>query len=62
MSLTEQETTDMHCMVTQMEDRGRAADVFMLGRLATVTGDEWETLIRSCLAQYGHSPTSSEQS
>ncbi len=55
--LTEQETNDMHAMVTEMEDRGRAADVYMLGRLAEVTGEEWERQIRACLSQWRAVPT-----
>lgn len=50
--LTEQEANDMHVMVTEMEDRGLAADLFTLGRLAETTGDEWEQLVRECLSQW----------
>lgn len=50
--LTEQETSDMHRMVTEMEDRSRAADVYLLGRLAETTGDAWDTLARACLVQW----------
>lgn len=50
--LTEQETSDMHAFVTELEDRCRPADVFTMGRLAAATGDEWETFVRECLAQW----------
>jgi hypothetical protein len=50
--LTEQESNDMHAMVTEMEERGRAADVFTLGRLAETNGEEWERLIRDHLSQW----------
>lgn len=49
--LTEQETNDMHAFVTELEDRCYPADVYTLGRLAEMTGDAWEQLVRECLAQ-----------
>lgn len=50
--LTEQETLEMHLMVTEMEDRGLAGDLYTLSRLAETTGDEWENLVRSYVAQW----------
>lgn len=49
--LTEQETIEMHFMVSDMEDRGHAVDVFRLRRLAETTGDDWEKLVRQCLEE-----------
>lgn len=50
--LTEDETSDMHRFVTELEDRCRPVDVYTLGRLAQLTGDEWETFVRECLDQW----------
>lgn len=55
--LTEQETTALHEFATELEDRYLPADVFTLGRLARLTGDEWETLVRECLAQRRPAPS-----
>lgn len=50
--LTEQETSDMCRFVTDLEQRGSAADVFTLSRLAAATGDDREKLVRECLSQW----------
>ena len=50
--LTEQETTDMHNMLNQMENRRDPIDIARLGNLATTTGDEWEALVRKYLDDF----------
>ncbi len=51
--LTEQETSDLHTFVTELQDRNLAGDWITLGMLAEATGDEWEALVRECLEQWG---------
>jgi hypothetical protein len=51
--LTEQEKEDLHIFVTELQDRNLACDWLTLGMLAEATGDEWEKLVRECLAQWG---------
>jgi hypothetical protein len=60
--LTEQETNDMHAMISEMEDRGLAGDLYTLSRLAEATGDEWERLVRDCLTNWRPAPQPSGNS
>ncbi len=46
--LTEEETNDMHAMVTEFEATGKW---FRLRALAELTGDAWEALVRQYLAE-----------
>lgn len=50
--LTEPETTDLRAFVSELEERGLAGDLYTLARLAEVSGDEWEKLVRECLSQW----------
>jgi hypothetical protein len=50
--LTEQETNDMHAMITEFESASSGASWFKLKRLAETTGDEWERLMREYLSEW----------
>lgn len=59
--LTEQEKEDLHIFIHELEDRNLSGDWMTLCKLAETTGDEWERLVRECLAQWGGFGPQSDQ-
>lgn len=55
--LTQEETAEMHRMVSEMEECGCAADVYTLSLLATETGNAWLRRVREMLPQWRGVPS-----
>lgn len=50
--LTEQETNDMHAMVTEFESANSGPAWLKLKKLAETTGEAWEELVLQYLAEW----------